>query len=246
MMTRQEIEMILDSISEVCNYLYLHIQGEPLLHPELKTIMRRLDEKGMQVQLVSNASFLSENFWLLEAKCLRKISFSLHSIPYQSLSVQQYMKPVLAFARAASAKRRPYVELRFWNQDCLDEKSQLCLDLIKAEHPLILTSKKGSYQWLPGVYVHFDSQFLWPSQSQEDDKEGFCHGARSMIGILSDGTVVPCCLDAAGEINLGNIFTSSLKEILNGERYQRMQHGFQNRKLVEALCRRCSYRRRFD
>ena len=62
---------------------------------------------------------------------------------------------------------------------------------------------------------------------------------------MVDGTVVPCCLDSEGNINLGNILKSSLDEILKGERAIKLYNGFSNRIAVEELCRKCGYRRRF-
>ena len=66
-----------------------------------------------------------------------------------------------------------------------------------------------------------------------------------MCAILSDGTVVPCCLDSRGDAALGNIFTRSFSAILNSERAVQMKAGFAQHNIVEALCKHCSYRLRF-
>ena len=71
-------------------------------------------------------------------------------------------------------------------------------------------------------------------------------GLRDQIGILCDGTVVPCCLDAEGSIALGNIFRQSLDEILNSERAKALYRGFSNRAPAEELCLRCGYAERFS
>ena len=62
-----------------------------------------------------------------------------------------------------------------------------------------------------------------------------------MLGILADGTVVPCCLDADGEINLGNIFEETLEEILKKERYIKLKDGFTGNEIPEELCRKCTF-----
>ena len=59
------------------------------------------------------------------------------------------------------------------------------------------------------------------------------------IGILVDGTIVPCCLDSKGIIKLGNIFKDELKYIIQSERYIRMLNGFKNNKKIEELCKKC-------
>lgn len=63
--------------------------------------------------------------------------------------------------------------------------------------------------------------------------------------MLVDGTVVPCCLDGEGVINLGNVHEKSFSEIIEGERANNLVYGFSKREAVEELCRKCGYRQRF-
>ena len=74
----------------------------------------------------------------------------------------------------------------------------------------------------------------------------FCYGLRDHFGILSDGTVVPCCLDSDGVISLGNIFSEDIADIISSERVRAMVKGFDGRKASEELCRRCAYAQRFS
>jgi radical SAM protein with 4Fe4S-binding SPASM domain len=74
----------------------------------------------------------------------------------------------------------------------------------------------------------------------------FCYALRDHAAILCDGTVIPCCLDSEGNIALGNVFSSSLKEILSSDRARALVNGFNNKKATEDLCRRCGYARRFS
>ncbi|HQJ60857.1 MAG TPA: SPASM domain-containing protein, partial [bacterium] len=69
---------------------------------------------------------------------------------------------------------------------------------------------------------------------------------RDQIGILVDGTVVPCCLDSEGSIALGNINTQDFSSIIESERAEAIYEGFSSRNAVEDLCRKCGYRTRFD
>ena len=73
----------------------------------------------------------------------------------------------------------------------------------------------------------------------------FCHGLRRQLAVLCDGTVVPCCLDGEGELALGNLFRQELEDILRGERAAAIHAGFDARRPVEELCRRCGYAERF-
>ena len=74
----------------------------------------------------------------------------------------------------------------------------------------------------------------------------FCYGLGDHFGILSDGRVIPCCLDREGEITLGNILEGdNLAEILASDRAEKIRQGFLARCAVEDLCHRCGYARRF-
>ena len=63
---------------------------------------------------------------------------------------------------------------------------------------------------------------------------------------MSDGTVVPCCLDADGNLALGNLFESDLESILSSERARNIYDGFTRRRACEELCRKCGYAKRFS
>ena len=79
----------------------------------------------------------------------------------------------------------------------------------------------------------------------EGDSKIFCYGLRDQLGILCDGTVVPCCLDHDGDLALGNLLTQSMVEILVSPRAKAIYEGFSNREAAEELCRKCGYARRF-
>ena len=94
--------------------------------------------------------------------------------------------------------------------------------------------------------MEYGDKFDWPDLAAPDGGEGvFCHGLRDQLGILCDGSVVPCCLDHEGDITLGNLFTQSMEEILESPRAKAIYEGFSQRKAAEELCRKCGYARRF-
>jgi sulfatase maturation enzyme AslB (radical SAM superfamily) len=53
-------------------------------------------------------------------------------------------------------------------------------------------------------------------------------------------------LDGEGVINLGNLHQTQLENILHSNRAQAMIKGFAEHKAVEELCRKCSYKDRFQ
>ena len=247
-MSVQEFSHILDEIEPLTKYVYLHVQGEPLTHPHLAELLQVCDERGFHIQLVTNATYLNRWPDLADHPSLRKISFSLQSIEYQpDPDPAEYMNTILAFCEKASAAGHPYCEIRFWRDDQADmPKTKQCLDLIRSRYDVKPTGRPDNYSILPNVYVDFDNAFTWPEQAHDDSTKGTCLGGINQLAILSDGTVVPCCLDAHGRIALGNIFQQSLQEILASKRYQDLIGGFRQHRLSEPLCQKCTFRRRFD
>ena len=61
------------------------------------------------------------------------------------------------------------------------------------------------------------------------------------IGILSDGTIIPCCLDTTGIINLGNIYNEEINNILEKDIVKEMIDNFKKNHKCQELCKHCSF-----
>ena len=119
------------------------------------------------------------------------------------------------------------------------------LDLAKARFPWDWKEEPKGIRIQHKLFLEHGDRFDWPDLKAEDGGDAvFCHGLRDHFGILSDGTVVPCCLDREGAIALGNIFTQPMDEILQSPRAKAMTAGFSCRRATEELCRKCGYARR--
>lgn len=257
----EEFENILKSIKGYSDYLYFHVLGEPLLHPEIDKFLDLCHQYNYKVNITTNGFLIKENgYKIINKPALRQMNFSLHSFDANTLniSLQDYLDNILNFVEEANI----ITSLRLWNiknvlnnndKQIILEKNRHILEKIenflglsyKIEEKI--TSGNG-LKLSPNIYISQASQFIWPNASltSDLDENGFCHGLRDHIAILVDGTVVPCCLDSEGTIALGNIGSSSFKEIIESERALNMYEGLSRRKLVESLCRKCNYRKRFD
>ena len=168
-----------------------------------------------------------------------------------------YVRSILSFVREATNESDLIVSLRLWNLT-QDNKTNLekqrnreLLEIIEKEFDLDYQIEE---RVAPGkgikiaerVYINQDYEFKWPALDEpEDDGRGFCHGLRNQAGILANGTVIPCCLDGEGIINLGNINENSFSDIIEMDRAKNLVDGFSRREAVEELCRKCGYRQRF-
>lgn len=256
----EDFRKILDDIRPHTDYIYFHVKGEPLLHPKIDQLLDISHEKGFKVNITTNGTLLHKAAHKLLGKpALRQINFSLHSFDGHEGSTDRegYITSVLSFVREATAISNLIVSFRLWNLTQDNEtnlqrsRNRATLELIEREFGLDYrieekVSPGSGIKLADRVYLNQDHEFDWPSLSApEDDGRGFCHALRNQAGILVDGTVIPCCLDGEGVINLGNVHNTPFSEIIEGERATRLYEGFSQRIAVEELCRKCGYRKRF-
>lgn len=263
-MKTESFENILINIKPFTDHIYLHVLGEPLLHPELKNILDLCSFYHIKVNITTNGTLIEKNTELLLAsEAIRQVNFSLHSFEANEFEVplENYVQDILNFIHTTSMKTKIICSMRLWNMQSegfsssdqkesnknsdiykLIEKS-FNLDFNLEEVLQTQNSLKISDQ----VYLNMAKRFQWPNMNSAFlGESGFCQGLRDQIGILVDGTVIPCCLDGEGVISLGNIFSNSFSSIINADRTRSMYEGFSNRIIVEELCKRCGFKERFN
>ena len=237
-----EIDDYTDQIRDYTDYIYLHILGEPLLHPDFNEILDLLDRKGFRLQLVTNGTLLDRHPDLTSHSCLRKLSISLHSVNHLNIS-QSYFETIDSLIES---DHNTIIDLRFYDPSRLDQPLNTYLNSLKERYGLEATSRKDSYRLKENTYVSFAELFDWPQiHDPVISDTGACHGGIDMIAINSQSEVTLCCLDPKGYNSLGNLKKRSLKEILDSKEYIQTVTDLRNGKLSRDLCRRCSYRLRF-
>lgn len=251
-MTVDEFEHVIKNVKEYTKYIYLHVKGEPLLHKNLKEILELCTKYDIMVNITTNGTMLLKKLNILkEASCIRQINISLHS--FENECAIDYIQDVMMATDELQRKTNIIVVYRFWalkNNQLSSENQFLMNEIIKNYH-LDLELQRKIIQDVnikigKELYINKAPLFEWPSlDSDTVGVEGFCYGMSRHIGILVDGTVIPCCLDSKGIINLGNIFSTPLSDILHGKRAQTLLKSFRDNKVCEQLCQKCNYRLRF-
>ena len=250
---------ILDQVKPYTDYLYLHLKGEPLLHPNLPEFLDLCAEREFKVNITTNGTLLRKmKDKIIKKPSIRQINISLHSFDgnESSITMEEYLKEVLDFAREALEETNIIIGLRLWNLDPSKltrgerERNRELLSIIEEYFKLAYKIEENTDHYgikiAERLYLNQDIEFKWPSLKEEDyGYKGTCYGLKNQIGILSDGTVVPCCLDGEGVIVLGNVFEKPFKEIIEGQRAENILEGFSKGQLREELCRKCGYRTRF-
>ncbi len=245
-MSREEFTTVCERLRGITEYLYYHLMGEPLTHKELSDFIRIASGYGYKSAITTNGTLLSRRGEELISSGVYKVSISLHSFEEGSAEdFDAYLDSCFDFADKASGCGVLTV-FRLWNRGHDGGKNEYILDRMKSRLP-------GEWKWSARgarirdkLHLEWGDRFAWPDKDAEDmGDDVFCYGLKDHFGILSDGSVVPCCLDADGEICLGNVFEEDLRDILSSDRAKRIVEGFKTRHAPEALCQRCGYARRF-
>ena len=247
MMSTKEFETVLQKLTGVTGYLYYHLMGEPLTHPALPEMIAIATRLGFRSQITTNGTLLASRGQALIDARVHKVNISIHSFEEGSdADYVNYINSCLDFAHRAS-EAGIIVVLRLWNNGFEEGRNISTLELVRAKFPWDWQTEPRGIRIQNKLFLEHGDRFDWPDLGAADGGEAvFCHGLRDHFGILSDGTVVPCCLDHNGDIPLGNVFHQSVEEILDSPRAKAMVDGFSCRKATEELCRKCGYARRFN
>lgn len=244
-MSIENFKHAIKEIKKYTEYIYLHIKGEPLLHSKFDEIIKICDSENMKVNITTNGSLLKKRMDIIRnSNCIRQINISLHS------TKDEEFDDIFNTVDFLNNSTKIYFVYRYWilSTEKLF-KNTLCLKKLN-EHYKFSTEKQEEIEKNMNIklnetlYINKDEEFNWPQLNNDIFLEnGGCYGLKSHIGILSDGTVVPCCLDAAGIINLGNIFKESLDYILNKGVTLKIIQGFNDNKRIMELCKHCNFKK---
>ena len=246
-MTPEQFAALLPKLRPYTDYLYFHIMGEPLCHPQLQEFLSLAGEAGFRVILTTNGTLLAQQQeLLLAAPALHKVNISLHAFEANDLAVpfSEYLQDCFRFGKGAEGNK--LTVYRLWNRGGADARNAEILAAMEAYFPKPWMDEGSGIRIGNRVFLEYGEKFDWPDlQAPEGSGKVFCYGLRDQLGVLCDGTVVPCCLDHEGDLALGNLFRQEMDEILDSPRAKTIYEGFSRKAVTEPLCRRCGYARRF-
>ena len=243
----KNFEEIMKKIDKYTDYIYLHVKGEPLLHPELKELLDIANKYNKQVNITTNGTLLKDKIDILSHPAIRQINISLHS----ENNKENYLEDINSCVEKLKDK---IIVLRYWTlkDNKLNEISTGIVNKIIKYYNLSTDTvnkieKENHIKLRDNLYLDKQNEFIWPSLDNDYYNEiGTCYALKDQLAILVDGTIVPCCLDSNGVIKLGNIYETDLETVINSDRFQNMLKNFQNRKACEELCKHCSFKDRLE
>ena len=228
-----EYKIVLNKLKDYTKYLYFHVSGEPLLHPNINDLIN-LASSNFQINITTNGYLIKR---IKDNHNIRQINISLHSFSDKyNITLESYMENI--FEVIDSLKKDTYFSLRFWVNNEFNSKT---IEMINDRYNVNLELQTG-FKITDNVFVSINKEFIWPDLNNNYyNEDGTCYALKDHIGILVNGDVVPCCLDANGVIILGNIYKDDLNDIISSNRYKKMLEGFKNNKKREELCKKCNF-----
>lgn len=250
---------VVEELSTYTDEIALHVMGDPMVLSNLDAYLDIAHTAKLKVMITTSGFYLDPfRREALFHPAIRQVNISLNSFNKNSVSrsFESYIEPVLALCdEKLAGKKDFFINLRLWNLDAEQSEhdfNQKLLDLLERHFALDqgsiisqISGERQSIRLASKILLHFECYFEWPSLNGTIVGDGYCQGLNKQIAILSDGRVVPCCLDSEGIMELGNLRETNLGKILTSKRSSTIQEGFAKGICTEELCQKCSYKERF-
>lgn len=248
-MSEEKFAKLAPQICKAAELFTFHLLGDPLLLPNLENYLKIAKNQAMKLEITTSGFYLSpkNRQLLLEYDNIHQINISLMSFLSQNkLSLEQYFKPILELCkRHLEQKSLSFINLRLWNLNShfkAPRENFQFYTLLAREFEIKIDITLAKNRLARHILLHQNKLFKWPSLEQKAlYKKGKCHALKEQMGILSDGSLVPCCLDTKGAVNLGNVFENNFQKLLEAPRLKAMQKAFEENKRIEKLCQTCEF-----
>ena len=233
-MSFNEFKIILNKLNGYTEYLYLHVLGEPLLHPKINELIN-IASFNFKINITTNGYLINR---IKDNKNIRQLNISLHSFNDKyKIDLIKYLDNIFDTIDLLITNKT-YISLRLWVKNKYNND---IITYINKRYNINITNL-DNYKINDYIFINNFHEFIWPDLNNNTyENIGTCYALKDHIGILVDGTIIPCCLDTLGIINLGNIYNDDLDSILKSDKVNNMLKNFKNNKKCEELCKHCKF-----
>ena len=189
--------------------------GEPLLDVHLFDRIKVAKELGMYVNVFTNGILLDED---------KANKLLLSGIDDVFISVDAYNSNRYKEMRSTGKYEEVVKNAKYF----INQKRQLLLKKPNINVGMILLDEKDRKhkhqflkEWKEADNIHARTPHAWANRVSTLDMKEIrqlnlpCYSLWTHMAVLSNGTVVPCCMDIEGELKLGDVNKESLKDIWN-------------------------------
>ncbi|MCQ2755478.1 SPASM domain-containing protein [Helicobacter pylori] len=242
-------EKICKEAAPLTPIIILHVLGDPCKLKNLNHYLNAAKRFSLKVDLVTSGAYL-HNFEMLLQDAIYQISISLDAglDNHNKLNQHRYIQKILEFCRYKCEKNSEvFLNLRI--QDSTLEKHQnLIKPFLESFECVSLETLKsqGRARLFKKSFLNIQKTFKWPDLNapnplNQESKTPYCYGLIKQVAILSNGVVVPCCMDTQANISLGDLNHTPLKDILKSQKAMAIKTHFLKGEALEPLCKNCSY-----
>ena len=230
---------VLDEIKPYTEYVYLHLMGEPMLHPKINEIINITHDNKINVNITTNGYLINK---IKSNNNIRQINISLQSYDDKyNIPLVDYLNNIFD---TIDTLNDTIINYRLWVNT--KHYNDIIKILEEKYNKKINPNSNGNFTLDNNIFISFKNEFVWPKLDREGEeykkyKKGSCRALKDHIGILSNLDVVACCLDSNGDICLGNLNVSPLSEILKSRRFTMMKENLENGIKTEKLCQNCNF-----
>ena len=230
----EEFEYILSSIKKYTNLIYLHVKGEPLLYKNIDKVFELCKINNINIKITTNGIYLNKYIDLINKyENIKQINISLMCENKEN----DYLNRIFETCN----KIKTTIVYRVWISN--EESNNVINEILKHYN---IRSDEKNIKLNNHIYLDKDIEFTWPNESTNEYKEGICYGSRTHIAVLSNGEVVPCCLDSEGLLSFGNIFEESLDNILKKDKFIEFNNNMKKGIMKAEICKKCNFKQRFN
>ncbi|WP_139452036.1 radical SAM/SPASM domain-containing protein [Campylobacter armoricus] len=248
-MSLENFEKICKSVHNHAKLFTFHVLGDPLRILNLKEYLKIALKFNMQIELTSSGFYFDNEKinLVLNYKNIHQINISLGAFLSQSrVDLSEYFNPILKLIFLhLEKKNNSFINLRLWNLDknfTPPSENEKIYKFLEQVFKVKIQTQKIKNRLERHIILHQAKLFKWPSLKDEVIREkGYCYALNGQIAILSDGSLVPCCLDAKADMKLGNCFEKDFNELLKSPLYIELKEGFKQGILKAELCKRCNF-----
>lgn len=226
---------------------YLYLGGEPLINKNLTKMSKILKERThiKDLSFITNGMLITEEFCKsLEGSGIDRITISIDGrTPEEN---DRYR------VGANYEKIRENVRMLKKYADTYGIRLQIGNIIIPTKDELDKAPETPEFlrKDFPDIHIMTYYARLWPGLSQESlDKEKLklfipythhiCHMPFYEVDIRANGDVIMCCNDLLSECVMGNIMTTPLMDIFNGDKYKEVRESMIKGHNIPEMCKRC-------
>jgi radical SAM protein with 4Fe4S-binding SPASM domain len=238
MMDLELFKKIIDEAhAEGTKAITLTCRGEPTLHPDINEILMYCKGKFLEFKMNTNATKMKDEFIHTVLQCgITDMVFSVDSFlkeQYESLRVGGVFEEILENIK----KFKEIREKEYPDSKCVTRISGV--QVSDEQDP-----KKFKEFWEQYVdfvvMVRMLNRWDIYNNSTDEMAQKPCHYLGRSLSIYYDGSVIPCDMDFKGELSLGSIKDSTIREVWHNKIYKNLFETHRDNRRSEIFpCDRC-------